>query len=209
MKTYTAEELKEVLEKHRKWRLDKGGECANLKGANLRSANLAGTNLKGADLEGADLAGTNLEGANLRCANLKGADLAGADLAGTNLRGAYLEGVKEIPIDMQNYFKKDLLYVLQNCPIKDVEQLKERIVNGKINGSQYNGECACLIGSLYQIEGLRNESEFAKSHIPYYGCGLHNPSEQLFWQIKEGDKPADNQFSKMALDVIEVYLNAK
>ena len=184
MKTYTAEELKEVLEKHRKWRLDKGGECAN-----LREADLEGANLRGADLRGANLGEANLECANLRCADL--------------------EGVKEIPIDMQNYFKKDLLYVLQNCPIKDVEQLKERIVNGKINGSQYHGECACLIGSLYQIEGLRNEIEFAKSHIPYYGCGLHNPSEQLFYQIKEGDKPADNQFSKMALDVIEVYLNAQ
>lgn len=54
-------ELKEILEKHRKWlSKEEGGEMADLRGANLR----------GADLRGADLSGADLRGANFRHANL-------------------------------------------------------------------------------------------------------------------------------------------
>ena len=56
MKKYTTEELKEVLDKHRKWRLgEEGGERADLRGAYLRGAYLRGAYLRGADLRGADL----------------------------------------------------------------------------------------------------------------------------------------------------------
>jgi hypothetical protein len=66
MKTYTSEQLAEILGKHRSWLLDEdGGERADLSGANLRDANLRGANLSGANLRGA-----NLRGANLRAANL-------------------------------------------------------------------------------------------------------------------------------------------
>jgi hypothetical protein len=99
----TADELKAILDLHRKWRNNEdGGRCANLVGAYLRDANLGGAylvgaylrdaNLGGADLRGADLRGANLVGAYLRDANLGGADLRGADLRGANLWGAYLVG---------------------------------------------------------------------------------------------------------------------
>jgi len=59
-----AEELKDKLEKHRKWLNDEfGGERADLRGADLRGANLYGANLRGADLRGADLRGADLRGA--------------------------------------------------------------------------------------------------------------------------------------------------
>lgn len=67
----TATELKEILEKHKKWlNGEDGGERADLHNADLR---------------GADLIGANLSGANLRDANLSGADLRLANLSGTNL----------------------------------------------------------------------------------------------------------------------------
>jgi hypothetical protein len=69
-----AEELKVVIEKHKKWLYDKdGGEQANLRGASLRGANLREANLRGADLYGADLSGADLYGADLYGANLRGA----------------------------------------------------------------------------------------------------------------------------------------
>jgi hypothetical protein len=72
MKTYTAEELAEVLEKHRLWVNDEeGGERANLSGANLSGADLRGANLRGADLSVANLSVANLRGADLRGANLR------------------------------------------------------------------------------------------------------------------------------------------
>ncbi|ANI14447.1 hypothetical protein A9C11_10835 [Pseudomonas citronellolis] len=93
MKTYTPEELAEVLEKHRLWLDDEeGGEQADLNGANLSGANLRGANLSGANLSGAYLRGANLRGANLSGANLSDAYLSGAYLSGANLSGANLSG---------------------------------------------------------------------------------------------------------------------
>ena len=77
-----AEKLKEILENHKKWLNDDGGERANLRWADLRGADLYGADLRGADLYGADLRGATLREANLRGANLRGADLYGADLYG-------------------------------------------------------------------------------------------------------------------------------
>jgi len=87
------EQLKEVLELHKKW-LDneKDGVRANLRGADLRGANLSVADLRGANLYGADLRGADLYGADLRGADLRGADLRGADLRGADLRGADLYG---------------------------------------------------------------------------------------------------------------------
>ena len=72
--TIKQEELKTILEKHKKWLYgEQDGERADLRGANLRGANLFGANLREA----------NLCEANLHGANLYGADLRGADLRGT------------------------------------------------------------------------------------------------------------------------------
>lgn len=59
-------QLKNVLELHRKWiNKEPGGERANLWGADLWRANLRGADLRGADLRGANLRGANLRGADL------------------------------------------------------------------------------------------------------------------------------------------------
>ena len=47
MKTYTREELDEIIKKHIKWvRSEEGGERANLSGAYLSRANLSGAKVK-------------------------------------------------------------------------------------------------------------------------------------------------------------------
>ena len=72
MKTYSADELAEIIEKHGKWLRDESeGERANLIGANLSRANLSRANLSGANLSGADLISANLIGADLSYANLE------------------------------------------------------------------------------------------------------------------------------------------
>ena len=57
----TQEEFNAILENHKKWLEENGGERANLKGADL-----CGADLRGADLRDANLRGANLYGANLR-----------------------------------------------------------------------------------------------------------------------------------------------
>lgn len=117
MKTYTPEELQEILRKHSLWLDgDPNGERADLTkadlqyanlrnaelhGANLQGANLQSANLQCVDLQDANLQDANLQYANLLCANLQDADLQGAnlqcadllcaDLRGANLRDADLD----------------------------------------------------------------------------------------------------------------------
>lgn len=90
MRTIAAEELKDILAKHKKWLNDEeGGERADLRGADLSYVNLYG-----ADLREADLADANLSGADLKSADLKSADLRFADLQCADLRFANLQGTK-------------------------------------------------------------------------------------------------------------------
>jgi len=102
MKTYTREELDEIIAKHIKWvRSEEGGERTDLSGAYLIGADLSRANLSRADLSGADLSG-----ANLSRANLSRADLSGADLSGANLSGAYLSRAKT----KETYFEPQSKY---------------------------------------------------------------------------------------------------
>jgi len=67
MKTYTPEQLQELLALHRAWtRNTEGGRRAVLHGADLRDADLSDAVLSDAVLCGADLRGAVLRGADLR-----------------------------------------------------------------------------------------------------------------------------------------------
>ena len=78
---YNGENLKEVLEAHKRWRNETEGWSED----------------DMADLRGAYLSGAYLSGADLRGAYLSGAYLRGAYLSGADLRGAYLSGARNVP----------------------------------------------------------------------------------------------------------------
>jgi hypothetical protein len=173
---------------------------ANLRYANLRDANLMGAilsdaNLMGANLSDANLRDANLSDANLRYANLRDADIIGADLMGAILRGANLSGA-----DL-SCFKNDLFDVLSRAP-NEIEGLKQSLINGKVDGSVYEGECACLVGTLANIR-----------HCDYKSLGngiLPNssrPAEQWFMSINKGDTPETNTISKITVEWIDEFTN--
>ena len=80
--------LNKILEDHKAWLEDMGGEQADLRGADLCEADLRGADLRGANLREADLRGADLRGANLRWADLRGANLCGANMREANMREA-------------------------------------------------------------------------------------------------------------------------
>ena len=178
-------------------------EGANLRGADfryayLRGANLEGAYLRGANLRGANLRGADLEGAYLEGANLRGADLEGANLEGANLRGANLRGARNWQeTSRANMCRQNLLYIFNYLP-NEVEWLKDKLLKWEIDGTQYEWECCCLIGSLWNDE--------ACNIIPFYKKWLHNYWEQLFYQIRQWDTPETNEFSKLALEMCDLFL---
>ena len=81
MRKFNGKQLKEILEKHKKWlRGEDGGERADLTRADLTGAQLNCARLNGADLTGAWLNDAQLNGADLTRAWLNDAQLNGADL---------------------------------------------------------------------------------------------------------------------------------
>ncbi len=142
----------------------------------------------------ANLSGANLSGANLRNANLRNANLSGADLSGANLRGANLEPIK---IDF-------FVVLLHGLP--EIEFLKQNIISGNIDGSTYDGECACLSGTLYNGATLHDGEMEPVVKQKILSCrDASRPIEVFFAGIYPGDTPETSQFSKLALEWLEEF----
>ncbi len=156
---------------------DLGG--ADLRGADLGGADLGGADLGGANLGGADLGGADLRGANLRGANLRGADLRGADLGDANLRGADLgDANHSAPLRMA---RNDLWAVLDAAP-NEVAGLLAAVEEGRVNGSTYEGDCACLLGTIGNVRGCRYD---VLGILP----DSSRPAERWFLSLTPGHTP--------------------
>jgi hypothetical protein len=172
---------------------------ADLRDADLRDADLSGADLRGANLRDADLSGADLSGADLSGADLSGANLRGADLRGANLSDANLRDADLTPI------KNDLFIVLLHA-ISEIQFLKQNIIDGKIDGSTYKGECACLSGTLYNGASSNNGPKEKQFKDQILNCrDANRPIERFFLGITKGDTPENNQFSKLALEWIEEF----
>ena len=170
---------------------------ADLRDANLRDANLRGADLRGANLYGADLRGANLYGADLRDADLRGANLRGADLRDANL--------KNLPISWINQCSRDILFILSHLK-KEVPALRKALIDGKVDGTVYNGDCACLVGTLGNADGGVDK---VCETIPFYDKGTHNFGEMFFLNIRKGDTPKNNEFAKHVVMLCDMVVKPK
>lgn len=107
---------------------------------------------------------------------------------GADLSGAYLTPIRD-----------DLWAVLSAAPT-EVEGLRDALVNGRVNGSTYSGECACLVGTIANVRG-----------VSYVNLGILQPNssrpiERFFLSIKEGDTPQTSEPVKLAVEWIDDWL---
>jgi Pentapeptide repeats (8 copies) len=190
----TADEIKSILELHAKWL--KGladGKRAKLTDADLTDADLTDADLTDAVLTDANLTGAVLTGAVLTGAVLTGADLTGAKLTDAVLTGAVLTGADLTPI------RDDIYAVLSSAPA-EVEALRLALAEGRVDGSTYDGDCCCLVGTLanarncdyHDIEGLKPNSARA--------------AERFFMSIRKGDTPETSQACRIALEWVDGWL---
>ena len=174
---------------------------ANLYGANLYGANLDGAKLDGANLDYAKLDGANLTRANLSLANLYGAKLDGANLTranlyGANLYGANLYGANLTPI------RDDIWAVLSSAPL-EVAALIEALKTGRVDGSTYSGECSCLVGTIAAARKVNH------SQLPGLTPNSERAAERFFIGIRKGDTPETSQFSKLAMEWAQDWLDTQ
>jgi hypothetical protein len=157
----------------------------------------SGADLGGANLGGANLSGANLRDANLRGANLGGADLGGADLGGANLRGANLRDANLRDANLTP-IRDDFWAVLCSAPA-EVAGLRKALIEGRVDGSTYEGDCACLVGTLANVR----QCNYAA--IPGLAPNGDRPAERFFLAIKEGDTPETSEPAKIAVEWIDEF----
>jgi hypothetical protein len=171
---------------------------ASLVGASLDNASLDGARLVGARLDGARLVGASLDGACLDGARLDGARLDNASLDGACLDGARLDGAR-LDGACLDPIKFDLWAVLVYTP-HEARGLLAAIKEGRINGTAYEGKCACLVGTL------ANERHCNYEAIDGLKPNSYRPAERFFLAIKTGDTPETSQFSALAAKWVEEWI---
>jgi hypothetical protein len=132
-----------------------------------------------------------VEEKNKRDANLRDADLYGADLA-------------KLPTDYINQCSRDMLFIFQ-CLKPELAEFRKKLIAGEIDGTQYEGDCACLIGTMGKLDG--GISKVCKT-ISFYEKGTHNGGEAWFLNIHKNDTPENNEFSKHALLLVDQVLKS-
>ena len=162
-------------------------ECGSLKLC-VEAAIKSRANLSRANLSRANLSGANLSDANLIGANLIGVNLIGANLSRANLIGANLTAIRD-----------DLWAVLSSAP-KEVEGLRKALIEGRVDGSTYTGECACLVGTIANLrQGDYHELGALKPNS-------NRPIERFFMNINKGDTPETSEASKLAVQWTDEFL---
>ena len=169
---------------------------ASLDGARLDGASLVGASLVGASLDGARLDGARLDGARLDGASLVGASLDGARLDGARLVGARLDGARLDGASLRS-IKADFFLVLLGARA-EVPALLSALREGRVDGSTYTGECACLVGTIANVRKVAVET---------LERDVSRPAERWFTGIRRGDTPATNQLAKIAEGWIVEFLD--
>ncbi len=96
--------------------------------------------------------------------------------------------VYNIIVFAKQYFKKWKKLTLP--------EFKEKMKEGKIKGTCYEGECCCFVGTIANIQGKSFDNITIKPNIS-------SAVERWFLQFKEGDTPENSKAMKLTMDWIE------
>ena len=138
--------------------------------------------------EGANLSGAYLSGAYLSDANLSDADLSDANLSDADLSDANLSVIRE-----------DVRSVLAAAPA-EAPGLLAALREGRVDGSTYEGPCACLVGTIANVRGVEHTA------LGDLRPDADRPAERFFMGIREGDTPETDPVSAIAAKWVEEFL---
>src|SRR3990167_6550450 len=176
---------------------------SDLRGSNFRDSNLRDSDLRDSDFSGSDLRGSDLRDSDFSDSNFRDSDLSGSDLSGSNFRGSDLRdsdfSVSDLRGSNLTPIRDDLWAVLSASP-SEVDGLRAAIAEGRISGSSYEGDCACLVGTIAKVCHKKYDE------LPNLKPNSNRPAERFFLAIKVGDTPETNQFSRLPLELGEAWL---
>jgi len=83
---------------------------------------------------------------------------------------------------------------------EELEALRAAITEGRIDGSTYSGDCACLAGTLAKARGLDGYNGADIINGVTFHAASSSPRENWFTMIRPGHKPETHIAAKLALD---------
>jgi hypothetical protein len=159
----------------------------SLAGLTPRGVALPHSELAGADFTAADVANTKHARAKLTGIDRARADLTGTYFTGRTLRDANLEAIR-----------KDLWAVL-SLASREVPAIRGALVEGRVDGGTYYGECACLIGTIATARGCDVYS------LGSLGPAPGRPIERFFMGIDRGDTPQTSPIAEIVVEWIDEW----
>jgi hypothetical protein len=83
----------------------------------------------------------------------------------------------------------------------ELEALRDALACGKVDGSTYSGDCACLAGTLAKARGIeRYQGSHIKNGVVTFTADARSPRERFFTAIRGGDTPETNPAAEIALE---------
>lgn len=103
------------------------------------------------------------------------------DGAGVVEQVSYSSPNEVMPADVEHSAREDMWEILDQTPA-EVDGLRAAVAAGKIDGSVYQGECACLVGTIAKVRGVPHTTLGVKPNA-------YRPAEKWFGEIRPGDVP--------------------
>jgi len=117
-------------------------------------------------------------------ADLTDADLTDADLTDANLTN----------------FRNDIWAILLQS--NEVDNVLKALKEGKVNGSVYEGECACLVGTIANSKGCKYNDVDRLNGLK---TDSNRPAERWFMQIQPEQTPENSNAVKLTVEWIEEF----
>jgi len=135
-------------------------------------------------VSGGEVSGTALvSGGRVSGGRVSGGWVSGGEVSGGEVKEGEIIGLDP---EEEKAIKNDLYEILaQNRA--EVPGLLEKLREGKIEGSVYQGSCACLVGTIANIKQCDYRT---------IGPNVDRPAEQWFLGISEGDTPENSAIAK-------------
>ena len=145
-----------------------------------------------------DRAITHLTGLRLHYANLFRTYLAAAQRIDARLTRTNVTKLCTVLVPV----KIDLILAILHMP-DEIPFLRQALVEGKVDGSSYNDECACLAGTMSRACKMPWGEFRAKALMP---VDIDSPRERWFFWIRKGDTPKNSQVVAITLEWIDEVL---
>lgn len=125
----------------------------------------------------------------------KAAIAASADLSEANLSKANLSKADLSEADLR-YIKHDIWGILLHA-LPEVPALRLALLEGRVDGSVYSGECACLCGTIANVRGC------GFTQLAGIQPNVDSLAERFFLAIRPGDTPDESQPAALVVQWID------